>query len=232
VSGLGYRTDVAILPISLPTLHDHEVPVLTGFAGCFPYASSVQDERLLERTIERKDIYTGHYLTFHVDTIADADGGTHTREVVDHPGAVAILALDGGDLLMVRQYRSAIGQVLMEIPAGTLDRLPDGTIEDPAVAAPRELAEETGFAAGSIRLLGRFYTAPGFATELMYLYLATDLSPIPGYAGPEADERIDLQRVPWHSAITMAAQGAFEDAKSILALFWFGRLVDAGEVRP
>jgi ADP-ribose pyrophosphatase len=192
----------------------------------------VQDERLLERTIERKDIYTGHYLTFHVDTIRDADGGTHTRELVDHPGAVAILALDEADLLMVRQYRSAISQVLMEIPAGTLDRKPDGTIEDPAVAAPRELAEETGHAASTIRHLGRFYTAPGFATELMHLYLATDLAPIPGYTGPDVDERIDLQRVPWHSAVTMAESGAIVDAKSILALFWLDRLVVAGEIRP
>jgi ADP-ribose pyrophosphatase len=192
----------------------------------------VQDERLLERTLERRDIYTGHYLTFHVDTIADADGGTHTREVVDHPGAVAILALDGTDLLMVRQYRSAVGQVLMEIPAGTLDRLPDGTIEDPAVAAPRELAEETGYSATAMRHLGKFYTAPGFATELMHLYLATGLVPIPDYAGPDTDERLDLQRVPWHSAVAMAQRGAFVDAKTILSLFWLDRLVAAGEVQP
>jgi ADP-ribose pyrophosphatase len=192
----------------------------------------MQDERLFERMIERHDIYTGRYLTFHVDTIEVPDGGTHIRELVDHPGAVAILALDGSDLLMVRQYRSAISQVLMEIPAGTLDRLPDGTIEDPADAAPRELAEETGHSAATMRHLGRFYTAPGFATELMQLYLATGLAPIPGYAGPDTDERLDVQRVPWHSAVMMAERGAIVDAKSILALFWLDRLVAAGDIHP
>jgi ADP-ribose pyrophosphatase len=191
----------------------------------------VEDEALIERTVGRKDIYTGRYLTFHVDTIADADGRLHTRDLVDHPGAVAILALVGSEVLMVRQYRTATGQVLMEIPAGTLDRLADGTIEDPAIAAPRELAEETGYTASTMRHLGRFYTAPGFATEEMHLYLATDLVPIPEYGGPDTDERIDVRHVPWRSAVQMAADGGLIDAKTILALFWLERLVSGGEIR-
>ena len=192
----------------------------------------MQDERLLETTIDRRVIYTGRYLTFHVDTIQDARGLRHSRELVDHPGAVAVLALDGGELLMVRQYRTPVGRVLMEVPAGTLDRAPDGSLEDPALAAPRELGEETGYTAASWRRLGSFYTAPGFASEQMHLFLATDLSPIPGYQGPEMDERIDLRRLPWEDAVRATESGEVEDAKSIVALLWLDRLVRRGEVTP
>jgi ADP-ribose pyrophosphatase len=192
----------------------------------------MDDERLIERTVDSRVVYEGGYLTFRVDTVVDADGHRHTRDLVIHPGAVAILAVDAGEVLMVRQYRTPVEQVLLEIPAGTLDRAGDGTTEDPDVAAPRELGEETGYAAGTWRRLGRFYTAPGFATELMVLYLATDLSPIEDYAGPEADERLDLRRVPIEEALRMAEDGEIQDAKSLVGLFWLGRLIDRGELVP
>jgi ADP-ribose pyrophosphatase len=190
------------------------------------------EEHLRETVLERQDIHAGRYLTFHVDTIEDADGHRHQRELVDHPGAVAILAVDKGQVLMVRQYRLAAERVLLEIPAGTLDRLADGTIEDPAMAAPRELAEETGHTAAAMRRIGRFFTAPGFATEEMHLYLATDLSPIPGYAGPDVDERLELRHMPWGDALGLVETGEIRDAKTILGLFWLERLIAAGEVRP
>jgi 8-oxo-dGTP pyrophosphatase MutT (NUDIX family) len=190
----------------------------------------MQDDELLETTVERRVIHAGRYLTFRVDTIEDAAGGHHTRDWVEHPGAVAMLPIEGGDVLMVRQYRTPAARVLLEIPAGTLDRDPDGVIEDPDLAAPRELGEETGYRAGRWRLLGRFFPAPGFASEFMHLYLATDLSPIDGYAGPEPDERIDLVRVPVRDAIDMADRGEIEDAKTLLALFWLDRLLARGEL--
>jgi ADP-ribose pyrophosphatase len=143
-----------------------------------------------------------------------------------HPGAVAIVAIDAEDqVLLVRQYRSPAERVLLEIPAGTLDRGDDGSIEDPEIASRRELEEETGYRAASWQLLGRFWTAPGFATELMYLYLATDLAA----AGddrllPEADERLHLVRMPWHEAVAAAEHGEIADAKSIIGLFWLARL--------
>lgn len=196
------------------------------------YAAGMSDLPLLETTVDRRVIHTGRYLTFHVDTIQDATGQRHTREIVDHPGAVAVVALDGDDLLMVRQYRTPVGRVLLEIPAGTLDRDPAGELEDPDVAAPRELGEETGYRAGAWRKLGRFFTAPGFASEEMHLYLATDLSAIPGYAGPDTDERIDLRRVPWLEAVELVASGEVADAKSIVGLFWLERLMASGEVAP
>ena len=190
----------------------------------------MDDSRLLEKTVEQHTVLEGSYLTVRVDTIEDAEGRRHKRELVIHPGAVAILALDGGDVLMVRQYRTPVGRVLLEIPAGTLDRAPDGSIEDPDVAAPRELGEETGFSAASWRKVGRFFTAPGFASEEMHLYLATDLAPIPDYAGPEIDERLDVRRVPWQEALRLAENGTIADAKSICGLFWLERLVSRGEV--
>jgi ADP-ribose pyrophosphatase len=188
------------------------------------------DGRLLEKTNDQRVDLEGGYLTVRVDTIEDAEGRRHQRELVIHPGAVAILAVDHGDVLMVRQYRTPVGRILLEIPAGTLDRQPDGSIEDPELAAPRELGEEPGFSAASWRKIGRFFTAPGFASEDMHLYLATDLTPVPGYAGPETDERLDLRRVPWRDAVKLAEDGTIADAKSICGLFWLDRLVTRGEI--
>ena len=108
--------------------------------------------------------------------------------------------------------------------------MPDGSIEDPDLAAPRELEEETGYRAAAWRKLATFYTAPGFASEEMHLYLATDLTPVPGYAGPETDERIDLRHVPWRDAVQLAADGKIGDAKWICGLFWLDRLVTGGEL--
>jgi ADP-ribose pyrophosphatase len=123
-----------------------------------------------------------------------------------------------------------VAKVILEIPAGTLDRLPDGSIEDPTLAAPRELGEETGHRAGTWRLLGRFWTAPGFTEERMHLYLATDLEPLAEYRGPDIDEYLDLVRLPWREAVAMAEAGEIEDAKTLLGLLWLARLADAGEL--
>ncbi len=139
------------------------------------------------------------------------------------------MAVDpAGDVLLVRQYRSPAAQVLLEIPAGTLDPAPDGGTEDPDLAARRELEEETGYRAGSWRLLGRFFTAPGFTTERMHLYLAEDLTPADAdRLGPDEDERLHLVRMPWRDAVAAAERGEIGDAKSIVGLFWLARLREA-----
>jgi ADP-ribose pyrophosphatase len=149
---------------------------------------------------------------------------------VEHPGAVCIVPILDEDVLMVRQYRTPIGKVLLELPAGTLDRLPDGSIEEPDRAAPRELGEETGYRAASWRPLGSFWSAPGFTEELMHLYLATDLVPLAEYSGPDADERLEVRRVPWREAVAWAEAGEIRDAKSLVGLLRLARLADAGEL--
>jgi ADP-ribose pyrophosphatase len=181
---------------------------------------------LIERVVDSRVLHRGRYLTFRIDTIERPDGTRATRDVAGHPGAVGMVAVDPDDhVLLVRQYRSPAERALLEIPAGTLDQRPDGSVEDPDLAARRELEEETGYRAGSWRQLGRFWTAPGFTSELMHLYLATDLTA----AGndrliPEADERLHLVRLPWREAVAAAERGEIADAKSIIGLFWLARI--------
>jgi ADP-ribose pyrophosphatase len=181
---------------------------------------------LIERVVDSRVLHRGRYLTFRIDTIERPDGTRATRDVAGHPGAVGMVAVDPDDhVLLVRQYRSPAERALLEIPAGTLDQRPDGSVEDPDLAARRELEEETGYRAGSWRQLGRFWTAPGFTSELMHLYLATDLMA----AGddrliPEADERLHLVRLPWREAVAAAERGEIADAKSIIGLFWLARI--------
>jgi ADP-ribose pyrophosphatase len=190
----------------------------------------MSDEHLRETTVERRVIHHGRFINFRLDTIEDPQGKRHTREIVEHPGAVCVIPLDGDSLLMVRQWRTPVEKVVLELPAGTLDRLPDGSVEDPDLAAPRERGEETGYEARSWRKLGRFWTAPGFTEEDMHLYLATDLVPIDDYRGPDADEYLDLVRVPWREAVTTAEGGSIEDAKTLVGLLWLARLEAAGEL--
>lgn len=188
------------------------------------------DDHLRETTVERRVVHRGRFMTFRVDTIEDAGGKQHTREIVEHPGAVCVIPIVGGDVLMVRQWRTPVEQTILELPAGTLDRLEGGGIEDPDLAAPRELEEETGHRAERWRKLGRFWTAPGFTEEEMHLYLATELSPLDDYRGPDVDEYLDLVRMPWREAVAMADRAEIEDAKTLIGLFWLARLAAAGEL--
>jgi ADP-ribose pyrophosphatase len=196
----------------------------------------VTDERstdhLRERVVASRVLHRGHYLTFRIDTIERADGTRRERDVCGHPGAVAIVALDDQErVLLVRQWRSPAGRAMLEIPAGTLDHDRETeAVEDHAFAAPRELEEETGYRAERWRLIGSFWTAPGFATELMHLYLATDLRPAhEGRLGPDEDERLELERWPWRDAVDSVERGDIIDAKSIVGLFWLARLKESGQ---
>ena len=130
-------------------------------------------------------------------------------------------------MLLVRQYRSPAERVLLEIPAGTLDvDETTGAIEDPELASRRELEEETGYRAGTWQKLAAFWTAPGFASELMHLYLATDLTPAhPNERlGPDEDEHLRLERRPFADAVAAALAGEISDAKSLVGLLWVERL--------
>ena len=169
-----------------------------------------------ERTLSSTHPWTGRRIRVRVDEVERSDGHRTTREVVEHPGAVAILAWDGGRLATVRQWRHATGEVLLEIPAGTLE--PD---EPPLVTAERELAEEAGLAAARWEEGPRFYTAPGFCDELMHLYLATGLSAAD--ADADADELLEADWLELPAALTAIDDGRIRDAKSIVGIAWLAR---------
>lgn len=191
-----------------------------------------RESDLVEKLVARQVVREGNYMQVVVDTIETPDGRRHERDVVLHPGAVTVVAvLPDGRILLVRQYRHAAGTVLLELPAGTLDRLADGSIEDPAVAGPRELREETGYVAQSWRRLGGFWTAPGFAREHMTLYLATDLRPDPNHAGPDPDERLLVEALTLPELLARAENDEIHDAKTLIGIFWVDALVRSGELK-
>ena len=190
------------------------------------------DDPLEEHVIASEVVHRGRYLEFRVDTIERADGTTGTRDVAGHPGAIAVLAFDDdGRLLLVRQWRSPADRAMLEIPAGTLD-VHDGVTEDPEVASRRELEEETGHRATTWRKLAEFWTAPGFTSELMHLYLATGIAGADGDERlvPDEDERLELYHLTLDEALDRIASGEICDAKTILAVLWADRLRRAGEL--
>lgn len=143
------------------------------------------------------------------------DGTRHVREVVRHPGAVVILPLlDDGRVCFVRNYRVAVGQTLVELPAGTLE-----SDEDPAQTALRELAEETGYRAGRMEHLITFCMSPGILDERMHLYLAESLQP--GPTALEAGEDIQPLLCTWEDALEMARRGDIRDAKTLVGLLYY-----------
>lgn len=165
-----------------------------------------------EPTIATEQIYSGRILNLRVDTVRLPGGETTRREIVEHPAAVALVALDAEDnVLLVRQFRKPTESDLLEVPAGSVD-----PGEDPEAAARRELQEETGFVPGNLERLATFYTAPGFSTELMYLYLATGLTP--ARLPADDDESIDLVRVPVGKIPELISSGGVADAKTLVGL--------------
>lgn len=187
-----------------------------------------------ERVIASRVVHRGRYLTVRVDTVELPDGRRSERDIAGHPGAVAIVALDDhGRVALVRQWRVATGGPLLEIPAGGLDTDVAGVKEDPALAAKRELEEEAGLRAASWRRLASFYTAPGFTDEYMHLFLAEGLEPAhpDGRLGPDEDELLIVEWLPWREAVAAVERGEIRDAKSIVGLSWLERLVGRGEVR-
>jgi ADP-ribose pyrophosphatase len=183
----------------------------------------------VERVVDSRVLHQGRYLTFRVDTVELPDGRRSTRDIAGHPGAVAVVAIDPHDrVALVRQWRAPVLGPLLEIPAGGLDVHQDGSREEPELAARRELEEETGLRAGTWRKLAGFYTAPGFTDEFMHLFLATDLTPAhpDGRLGPDEDERLILEWLPWRDAVAAVERGEIRDSKSIVGLFWLARLRD------
>ena len=168
-----------------------------------------------EKTIHSQKIFEGNIVKLRVDTIQTDSGIESTREIVEHSECVAIIAVDdNSNVLLVKQYRKPVEKELLEIPAGGID-----PGEDPVTAVQRELSEETGYFPENIEMLTGFYSAPGFCTEYLYLYLATELKPYQLFA--EDTESICLIRIPLSEIPKLIASGEICDAKSIAGLLFY-----------
>ena len=165
-----------------------------------------------EPTIESRRIYEGNILSLRVDAVRLANGGEATREVVEHSPSVVMVPIDDqGRALLVRQYRKAPEQSLLEAPAGGLE---EG--ESPEDGVLRELQEEVGHTAGRLVRMGGFWIVPGFCTEYMHVYLASDLRP--SALAPDEDESIEVVPTPLELIPDMIRSGEIQDGKSIAAL--------------
>ncbi len=163
-------------------------------------------------TIARETIYRGRAFNVRRDEVRFPNQHSIHLDIIEHVGAVTILPIDAdGHILFVRQYRHATGKELLELPAGTLE-----VGELPENCALREIREETGFAAGKLIKLGEFYLAPGYSTEYMVVYLATELhpDPLPG----DQDEFITLEPISIDQAYNFALNGEIQDGKSLATL--------------
>ena len=165
-----------------------------------------------EKTLNSKKIFEGRIINLRVDEIELPNGTRSTREIVKHPGAVAIVALNHeGEALMVRQYRKAVEEALLEIPAGKLEN--GETIE---TCAQRELMEETGYYAQNLSQITSIYTSPGFSNEAIHIFLAENLKREPRKA--DFDEYIQLEMLLFKDAVEKAFAGVFKDAKTVVGL--------------
>lgn len=179
-------------------------------------------EDMTEVRLERRDIHRGRIVTLHEDRVRMPSGREAGREVVDHPGAAAVLAVTGeGRAVLVWQYRYPTGGPLLEIPAGKLD-----PAEPPETCARRELAEETGYRAGRLVPLGAVYPSPGFSGEVLHLFCATDLTP--GEPHPDADEMLSVVEVTAAQAAALVRERRLADLKTLAALAWWQTAILAG----
>jgi ADP-ribose pyrophosphatase len=170
------------------------------------------------RLIEKQTIYNGKKVRLELHHLESDETETrYIREVVVHPGAVTILAFTADDkVLLIRTRRYAVGQVLIELPAGTLEKG-----EDPINCAGRELLEETGFLAGRLTSIGNFFTSPGILSEKMYVFAAYDLEQ--QQTALEEGEEIELVPTPFLEAVRMIKDGQIHDGKTIAALLMYER---------
>jgi ADP-ribose pyrophosphatase len=168
-----------------------------------------------DQVVATKLVYKGKLINVRIDEIILKNGTKYSREIVEHPGAVTVLAfLNNDTVLMVRQYRRAADKVLLELPAGTLNNN-----ETPEECALRELEEETGYRAHKIEKLGSFYLAPGYSTEKIHAFFASELEEKKQKL--EIDEDIKVEKVRIKDLLVMINDGKIEDAKTLASLFLF-----------
>lgn len=168
---------------------------------------------LFEKTISTEHIFEGQIIKVRKDTVRLPNGGTSTREIVEHPGGVAVVALDKeNNVYVVRQYRHPFEAIIMEIPAGKLDH--HG--EDPFDCCVRELKEETGLSAAKFDYLGAFMLSPGFCREYIHIYLARELTS--GDACLDPDEFLEVEKIPLAQLTDMVMNNEIEDAKTVMGI--------------
>ena len=169
-----------------------------------------------EKTLSSKTIYDGKIISLTLEEVELPDGNKAKRELVQHPGAVALIPLtDDGKLVLVKQYRKSLNRTLIEIPAGRIE-----VGEDPEVTAIRELEEETGYGARQVTYIQSFATSPGFANEIIHLYLAENLYEIVNPAAGDEDEFIELLEVTIDEAEQLVTSGEIYDAKTAFAVIF------------
>lgn len=169
--------------------------------------------KLYEKTLDKKNIYSGKIISLDIETVLLPNNRKAKREIVKHPGAVAILPInDKNEIFFVKQYRKAIDSELIEVPAGKIE--PN---ENPKECAIRELKEEIGQKANKMTYIGEFFTSPGFSNEIIYLYKAEELAPC--QLEKDEDEFIIIEKYEKAKVIEMINDGIITDAKTILAVY-------------
>jgi len=177
---------------------------------------------LSERRISSKLVYDGKLLKVRSDTVRLPDGGTAGREWIEHPGAVAILAVtDAGELVMERQFRYPLGRDMIEVPAGKID-----PGEDPLATAKRELVEETGYSAAEWSHVATIHLAIGYSNEHIEIYLASGLKL--EKAKLDDEEFLEVFTLPLATALAWVREGRITDAKSVSCLFWAEKMLTGG----
>ena len=177
-----------------------------------------------EKTLERKQIYEGNIIKVESLTVSLPDGKEASRDIVLHPGASVIIPIsENGEIYMVTQYRKPIEKVSLEIPAGKLDKG-----EDPEVCAKRELKEETGLEAGTIKHLISIHSTPGFCNEVLHLYVAMDLKE--GDSCADEDEFISCEKIPANKLLDMVLNHEITDAKTIIGILMADKILK-GEIK-
>ncbi|RDW21987.1 NUDIX hydrolase [Oceanobacillus chungangensis] len=173
-----------------------------------------------ETTIKSEQIFTGKVIQLHVDQVRLPNGETSTREIIKHPGAVAVIPITKDNkIVFVEQYRKPLEKSLVEIPAGKLE---DG--ENPETAAIRELEEETGYTTNELSFVTSFYTSPGFADELITIYITDTIEKLTEHVAGDDDEFVEIIELTLDEAKQYVEDGRIQDAKTNYAILYLHAL--------
>ncbi|MGV4319805.1 ADP-ribose pyrophosphatase [Bacillus mojavensis] len=171
-------------------------------------------KHLEEKTIAKEQIFSGKVIDLYVEDVELPNGKTSKREIVKHPGAVAVLAVtDEGKIILVKQFRKPLERTIVEIPAGKLEKG-----EEPEYTALRELEEETGYTAKKLTKMTAFYTSPGFADEIVHVFLAEELSVLKEKRELDEDEFVEVMEVTLEDALKLVESREVYDAKTAYAI--------------